>query len=84
MQSVIGLTAQVTSNVLRKVLDYCEYHKNDPYVAGDDANDRTKKSTDISEWDQKFLQVDQEMLFEMILVSRNAISPHCIELESLY
>jgi len=32
----------------------------------DDA--RNKKSTDIDEWDQKFMQVDQEMLFEIILV----------------
>lgn len=29
---------------------------------------RDKKSTDIDEWDQKFMQVDQEMLFEIILV----------------
>merc|ERR1712072_1483166 len=28
-----------------------------------------KKTTDIEEWDQKFMQVDQEMLFEIILAS---------------
>jgi hypothetical protein len=33
-----------------------------------DDNDTRKKTTDIDEWDQKFMQVDQEMLFEIILV----------------
>ncbi|KAH2641999.1 hypothetical protein KXW54_002147 [Aspergillus fumigatus] len=28
-----------------------------------------KKTTDIDEWDQKFMQVDQEMLFEIILAA---------------
>lgn len=60
----------MTSNVLRKVLDYCEYHKNDVAPTLDESSaDRPKKSTDISEWDQKFLQVDQEMLFEIILTA---------------
>lgn len=55
--------------VLRKVLEWCEHHKNDPATAGDDESDSRKKTTDIDEWDQKFMQVDQEMLFEIILVS---------------
>ena len=36
---------------------------------GEDDADSRKKTTDIDEWDQKFMQVDQEMLFEIILVS---------------
>ncbi|KAK8138220.1 Skp1 family protein [Apiospora sp. TS-2023a] len=28
-----------------------------------------KRTTEIEEWDQKFMQVDQEMLFEIILAS---------------
>ena len=35
----------------------------------DDDSDSRKRSTDISEWDQKFMAVDQELLFEIILVS---------------
>ncbi|KAA8572522.1 hypothetical protein EYC84_003133 [Monilinia fructicola] len=31
--------------------------------------DSRKKTTDIEEWDQKFMQVDQEMLFEIILAA---------------
>ncbi|KAL6403738.1 putative SKP1-kinetochore protein complex CBF3, subunit D [Ilyonectria robusta] len=37
--------------------------------AQDDESDARKKTTDIEEWDQKFMQVDQEMLFEIILAS---------------
>lgn len=59
----------VQSNVLRKVLDYCEHHKNDPLnVAGEDSSNRAK-SNEISTWDQKYLQVDQEMLFEIIMTA---------------
>jgi hypothetical protein len=51
-------------------LEYCEYHKDDPLETNTDAPERNKRTAEnISEWDQKYLQVDQEMLFEIILVS---------------
>ncbi|KAI5294321.1 hypothetical protein KEM52_004256 [Ascosphaera acerosa] len=61
--------SNVNESVLRKVVEWCEHHKNDP-VAGDpeDADSR-RRTTDIDEWDQKFMQVDQEMLFEIILAA---------------
>jgi len=59
----------VNDTVLKKVLEWCEYHKNDPPAADDDDSDSRKKSTDISEWDQKFMAVDQELLFEIILAA---------------
>jgi len=59
----------VNEAVLRKVLEWCEYHKNDPVSTADDETDSRKKTTDIEEWDQKFMQVDQEMLFEIILAA---------------
>ena len=34
-----------------------------------DNDDARKRTTDISEWDQKFITVDQEMLFEIILAA---------------
>ncbi|CAN9362319.1 unnamed protein product [Alternaria alternata] len=43
--------------------------QNDPPATQDDDSDSRKKSTDIDEWDQKFMQVDQEMLFEIILAA---------------
>lgn len=54
--------------VLKKILEWCEHHRKDPQPTQDDDADSRKKSTDIDEWDQKFMQVDQEMLFEIILV----------------
>ena len=55
--------------VLRKVLEWCTHHKNDPTPTTDDDADSRKKTTDIEDWDQKFMQVDQEMLFEIILAA---------------
>lgn len=55
--------------VLRKVIEWCDHHRNDPAQTQDDESDARKRTMDIEEWDQKFMQVDQEMLFEIILVS---------------
>ncbi|QSZ35053.1 hypothetical protein DSL72_007917 [Monilinia vaccinii-corymbosi] len=59
----------VNEAVLRKVIEWAEHHKHDPVPATDDDSDSRKKTTDIEEWDQKFMQVDQEMLFEIILAA---------------
>ncbi|KAK3990233.1 Skp1 family, dimerization domain-containing protein [Cladorrhinum sp. PSN332] len=59
----------VNHAVLQKVVEWCEHHRNDVAQAGDEENDNRKKTTDIEEWDQKFMQVDQEMLFEIILAA---------------
>jgi S-phase kinase-associated protein 1 len=61
----------VNDPVLRKVFEWCEHHRNDAAQSADDDNDNNnrKKTTDIDEWDQKFMQVDQEMLFEIILAA---------------
>ena len=48
-------------------MEWCDHHKQDPPSASDD-NHNHPKATDIDGWDQKFMQVDQEMLFEIILV----------------
>ena len=58
----------VNAAVLKKVIDWCRHHRSDPPTTNEDDSDSRKKSTDIDEWDQKFMQVDQEMLFEIILV----------------
>jgi len=59
----------VSSNVLKKVLEWCEHHKMDPEVPAEEEESSRKKTIDISEWDSKFIQVDQEMLFEIILAA---------------
>jgi S-phase kinase-associated protein 1 len=59
----------VNEAVMKKVIEWCEHHRKDPPASQDDDSDNRKKSTDIEEWDQKFMQVDQEMLFEIILAA---------------
>ncbi|KAF2868413.1 Skp1 family, dimerization domain-containing protein [Massariosphaeria phaeospora] len=59
----------VNEGVMKKVLEWCTHHRNDPPASQDDDSDSRKKSTDIDEWDQKFMHVDQEMLFEIILAA---------------
>ncbi|TGZ84060.1 E3 ubiquitin ligase SCF complex, Skp subunit [Ascodesmis nigricans] len=61
--------ANVNEAVLRKVVEWCEHHRADPPASENDDTDARKRSTDIDEWDQKFMQVDQEMLFEIILAA---------------
>ncbi|KIW70884.1 E3 ubiquitin ligase complex SCF subunit sconC, variant [Phialophora macrospora] len=59
----------VNAAVLKKVIEWCTHHKHDPPASNEDDSDSRKKTTDIEEWDQKFMQVDQEMLFEIILAA---------------
>ncbi|KAI1611930.1 E3 ubiquitin ligase complex SCF subunit sconC, variant [Exophiala viscosa] len=59
----------VNAAVLKKVIEWCQHHKHDPPSTNEDDSDSRKKTTDIEEWDQKFMQVDQEMLFEIILAA---------------
>ena len=68
-RKLTGSPPQVNEAVLRKVIEWCEHHKNDKPTTDADDTDTRRKSTEIEEWDQKFMQVDQEMLFEIILAA---------------
>jgi S-phase kinase-associated protein 1 len=57
LRSHADTSRQVSEAVLRKVLEWCTHHKNDPAPAQDDDQDSRKKTTDIDDWDQKFMQV---------------------------
>ncbi|CAJ0564042.1 unnamed protein product, partial [Mesorhabditis spiculigera] len=58
----------VDAVTLEKVLKWCEYHKNDaPVVEADDI--RSRRTDDITPWDQEYLKVDQGTLFHIILAS---------------
>jgi S-phase kinase-associated protein 1 len=57
---------QVAKHVLRKALAWCSQHKNDPAPTQFDDADPRKKTTDIEEWDQQFMQVDHH---EVILAA---------------
>ncbi|KAF9789901.1 S-phase kinase-associated protein 1A-like protein [Thelephora terrestris] len=61
---------ELTSPFLQ-VLEYCQHHRGEPLPTTDDANadENRKRTTDIGEWDRKFITVDHEMLFEIILAA---------------
>lgn len=56
----------VSSSILRKVIQWAQYHKDDPPAPVDDEESRERRTDDISPWDQDFLKVDQGTLFELI------------------
>jgi S-phase kinase-associated protein 1 len=60
-------TPNVKANVLAKVLEWCEHHKNT--VFPDDDDEDSRKTAPIDEWDKNFLKVDQEMLYEIVLAA---------------
>ncbi|KAI8640916.1 E3 ubiquitin ligase complex SCF subunit sconC [Parasitella parasitica] len=55
----------VTSKILGKVIEWCIHHRDDALVQ----DDQERRNTDIDEWDQKFMEVDQETLFDIILAA---------------
>jgi hypothetical protein len=63
IQSVQHSTVDIF--LIVQVLEYCEHHKGEPIS--------TIHGThyEISEWDQKFLAVDPEMLIEIVVAANN-------------
>ncbi|KAH8316928.1 hypothetical protein KR074_006606, partial [Drosophila pseudoananassae] len=58
----------VNSTILRKVLDWAHYHKDDKEPEEDDES-KEKRTDDINTWDADFLRVDQVTLFDLILAA---------------
>ena len=58
----------VNAAILKKVIQWCTYHKDDPPPPEDDEN-KEKRTDDISSWDSDFLKVDKGTLFELILAA---------------
>lgn len=52
----------VKSTILEKIIFFCEHHVND-------APEKESKNLEIDPWDQKFADVDQATLFELILAA---------------
>lgn len=58
---------------------WCEHHRNDPVPSSEDEAEAKKRTTEIDDWDAKYMQVDQEMLFEVILVRNLGLATLQIE-----
>lgn len=49
----------VNSAILRKVIQFCTHHKDDPAPSStDDDENKEKRTDDISSWDADFLKVE--------------------------
>jgi len=60
----------VKTAILSKVIDYCKYHKDNP----PEEIQKPLKSTNlmecgVSEWDSEYVNIEQEVLFELILAA---------------
>merc|ERR1711991_530334 len=62
------LLPNVTGKILTKVIQYCQYHHDNP-SQDDDDDHKERRTDDITPWDQEFCNVDQATLFEMILAA---------------
>lgn len=54
----------VSSQVLKKVLEWCTHHKKDPEPVADDNEETRKKTTEISDWDQKCKSINHTRLID--------------------
>lgn len=58
----------VTAAILKRVIQWCTYHEDDPSPSDDDEA-REKTTDDISSWDSDFLKVNQGTLFHLVLAA---------------
>ena len=59
----------VSSSILKKVIQWATYHKDDPPLSDDEEDIKERRTDDIPQWDADFLKVDQGTLFEIILAA---------------
>lgn len=67
-ETPIPLT-NVTGALLKKILEYCQYHREHPLDAPADGAKEERRLDDIIPWDQAFCNVDQPTLFGLILAA---------------
>lgn len=58
----------VTGNILSKVIDFMEHHRNDPPLPPD-YEEMIRATDSMDEWDAEFCKVDQGTLFEIIVAA---------------
>ena len=59
----------VKNTVLAKVIEFCKHHVNDPMPEIEKPLKSANMNEICPEWDAKFCEIDQEMLFECILAA---------------
>ncbi|CAF1076593.1 unnamed protein product, partial [Rotaria sordida] len=57
----------VDSANLKKIIEWLTHHKDDVPSFDDDEDYGERKKIEISKWDQDFLKIDQNSLFQLLL-----------------
>ena len=58
----------VNAAILKKVIQWATYHKDDPPLPEDDEN-KEKRTDDICSWDADFLKVGTKQKFQMYITA---------------
>lgn len=65
----------VNSAILRKVIQFCTYHKDDPVPSSSDEDENKEKRTDdITSWDADFLKVEKNLILDLSFLKLNLFS----------
>jgi S-phase kinase-associated protein 1 len=59
----------VTTDILKKVIEWCTVHKDDPEPDEDSDEYWETRTNEITGWDVDFFKMDQATLFELILAA---------------
>lgn len=58
------------------MLEYCKHYHEQPETCAKAVAGSCANNTEMDEWDRRFLNVDQEMLFDLILAANHlSITP---------
>ncbi len=62
---------KVSQEVLKKVIEFCEYHAENEFPEIEKPLKSSNMQEVVDEWDAKFVEVDMEFLFELILAAKD-------------
>jgi len=58
----------VTDTALKKIIEWCEYHWDDPPIDPDFDDEKDRRNEELMHWDRQFIEVeDQALLFDIIV-----------------
>ena len=59
-----------TDECIKKIIEWCEYHWDDPPVDEDFDDEKDRRNEELSHWDKNFIDVpDQALLFDIIVAA---------------
>mmetsp|Transcript_15739 Transcript_15739/g.17771 ORF Transcript_15739/g.17771 Transcript_15739/m.17771 type:complete len:168 (-) Transcript_15739:352-855(-) len=59
----------VSSRVLKKVIEFCQHHEKEKMPEIEKPLKSSNMAEVVSDWDAKFVEVEQELLFQLILAA---------------